>query len=364
MSQTPHDPEQMLAAVAGLANQIEEAWGAGSGFAWPAGDRPAVEAVILAGMGGSAIAGDLAAGAMATSLTVPMVVVRDYDLPAWTNERTLVIASSFSGNTEETLAAFEAASRACARVVVITSGGRLAERAQAAGIPLVPLPPRGTPRAAVGTSLAAVLKVLHGTGLVPDPAPSLARATSLMRELVSRCGPEVPDGGVAGELASQLVGRVVIVYAPEYLAAAARRWKTQLNENAKCFGAWDTLPELNHNTIVGYPHPPFLAGQSHVVILTGPLTSVRLRGRIAATVELLSQAHLECTVLAAPAGDALSEALWHVQFADLVSVYLAYRYGVDPTPVPAIQSLKAQLAADRRPTLTPESEQPTLDTPT
>ncbi len=344
-SSPPLDPEQMLRAVASLPEQIEAAWRLKPSLIWPARDSFPVDAVVLAGMGGSAIAGDLAAAATAQHLARPMTVVRDYALPGWVNAQTLVIASSFSGNTEETLCAFEAALRASARVVVITSGGQLAERAQAEGLPVIWLPPQGTPRAAVGASLAAVLHVLYGAGLVPDPSTSLRGATWLMRELVSRCGPDVPGGGVAGELAAQLVGKVVIVYAPEYLAAAARRWKTQLNENAKSYAGWDTLPELNHNTIVGYAHPPALPAQSHIVVLTGPFTSDRLRQRIQATVDLLSQAHFECTLLAAPGDDALAEALWHVQFADLVSVYLAYQYGVDPTPVPAIQRLKAQLAA-------------------
>jgi glucose/mannose-6-phosphate isomerase len=337
----PFDPDDMLGAVRGLPDQIETTWARVGGLALPTGYADP-DNVVLVGMGGSAIGGDLAARAFGAGIRVPMQVVRDYDLPSWVGPRTLAIASSFSGNTEETLAAFASAGRRGARRVAVTSGGRLAEDARAAGVPRVPLPPGGQPRAVLGHSLTCVLAVLRAAGLIDDPTGVLAQGVTAMRTL-NAISDLAAGTHPASELAALVADRIPVIYAPEDLAPVARRWKTQLNENGKTTASWDCLPELDHNAIAGYPQPAMLDRQIAVVILTGPGTTERMARRIDATAALVRARGVPCRIVSAPIGPRPVEALWLVQLGDLVSVHLAYRYGVDPTEVEAIHRFKRVL---------------------
>ena len=334
------DPGDMAGAVAALPEQIEAAVVRLAGLSLPPGLADGIDAVAVLGMGGSAIAADLAAAMLAEELAVPMQVVRDEALPGWVGPRTLAIASSFSGGTVETMGAFRAAGGRRARRVAITTGGPLADLARAERVPVVGLPAGGQPRAALGDSLVSVLAVLRAAGLVADAGPPLAVATAEMRRLVAAWR----DGGDAPRaLARSLAGRIPFVFAPTDLAPVARRWKGQINENAKMAAAWDVVPELAHNTVVGFEHPPGLPERVHVVSLTGPGTPAASARRLEAVGELLAERGLGHTVVRAPAGPRLAEALWLVQFGDLVSLELAFANGVDPTPVDAIARLKRAL---------------------
>lgn len=338
----PFDPGDMLGAVAGLPDQLEGGWERYRDLELPSGlHRP--RAVVLVGMGGSAIAGDLVAHLWSGALRAPMVVRRSYSLPNWVDGDTLVVASSFSGNTEETLAAFSTAASRGARLAVITSGGELASRATELGATLVKLPPGGQPRAALGASLAAVLAIVRSAGLVPNPEEAIRGAAEAMRGLVAEAGPDT-DGGDPSGLAAELEGRLPLIYVPDDLAPVGRRWKTQLNENAEVVAVWEPLPELCHNTVVGFGKPEQMRDSAHVVFLTGPGTEERLARRIDVTARMLEGAGLSHATVRAPKLLRQAEALWLVQFGDLTSVYLAYRHGVDPTAVEAIDRLKAQLA--------------------
>jgi glucose/mannose-6-phosphate isomerase len=342
---TPHSPdaEDMLGAVRGLPDQLAAAWARSRDITLPERCR-APRAVIVAGMGGSAIGGDLLAGALGAQLTAPLQVVRDYRLPAWVGEHSLVLASSFSGNTEETLSLWDEAGHRQAARVALTTGGRLTERASEAGAPIVTLPKGGAPRAALGHSLAGLLGALSAAGAAEGPwDEEVGAAVSQMRTVVAA------EEGTA-TIAKALRHRLVLVYAPEHLAGVARRWKAQLNENAKTTALWDTLPELHHNSVVGLPRPAVLPDHATVVLLDGPGTHPRVKQRIDLTRTLLDAQHIPHLTVLAPEETAgrsgLAEALWLVQLGDLVSVRLAALHGVDPTPIEVLDQLKANLAQD------------------
>jgi len=336
------DAQDMLGAVRGLPDQLAAAWARSRDITLPERCR-APRAVIVAGMGGSAIGGDLLAGALGAQLTAPLQIVRDYRLPAWVDEHSLVLASSFSGNTEETLTLWDEAGNRQAARVALTTGGRLAERAAEAGEPIVTLPKGGAPRAALGHSLAGLLGALAAAGAAKGPSwdDEVGAAVTQMRTLV------VADTGTEA-VATAMRDRLVLVYAPEHLAGVARRWKAQLNENAKTTALWDTLPELHHNSVVGLPRPAVLPDHATVVLLDGPGTHPRVRQRIELTRALLDTQHIPHLTVRAPEQTAgrsgLAEALWLVQLGDLVSVRLAALHGVDPTPIEVLDQLKASLA--------------------
>lgn len=350
------DAHDMYGAVRRLPDQIETTWAAHAGLRlpWP---RASIDAVAIAGMGGSAIGGDLAAGLFGDGLTVPAVVVREPSLPTWIGPRTLFIAASFSGNTLETNAAWEAAGRRGALRVAIGAGGRLAAAAARDGAPFIPLPEGGAPRAALGYGLTSVLAIWHACGLLPDPGSALADGVRAMRALVSAerqddadVGPLGPDGFAvrvhgrapsAAVLATRLDGRLPLIYVAERWAAIARRWKAQLNENAKVTAAYDTLPELHHNSVVGFAGPAGLADHVHVVFLE---RADEPAAEVEATCMLLDDHAIPFSRVVAPPGAAAAQGLWLIQMGDLASVHLAARRGIDPTPIAAIDRLKAVLA--------------------
>jgi len=296
-------------------------------------------------MGGSAIGADLVRGLCADQLQVPLVVWRDYGLPAFVGPRTLVIASSNSGGTEETLSAVERALAVGAPVVGLTTGGRLAARLAEASQPVLRFDYDGQPRAAVGYSLLLVLGLLARLNYVPDQNAAVQAGIAAVREAAARFGPEVAASeNDAKKLAASLQERVTVVYGAGFLGPVARRWKGQWNENAKRWGFFEELPELDHNAVVGYELPERAADLVHVVLLCSELLPSRIGLRCTATGELLARQGIPHTVVEAWGDGALAHLLSAVVFGDWTSYYLALLDGVDPTSIEAIDYLKARLA--------------------
>jgi len=336
------DPEGMLDRIKELPKQVRDAWAISQKAQVPPafGD---VRSIVVAGMGGSAIGGDLAAALVAGELTVPMSVHRDYGLPAYAGRDSLVIASSYSGNTEETLSSFEEARKRGAKVIAITTGGRLAELATAAGFPLVTFSYAARPRATLGYSLTLVLGVLSRMGLVRDLASDVETALADIAKLQERVheGARTND---AKKLAAALAGKVVFVYGAGAMGVMARRVKGQWNENAKNWAAFDVLPELDHNAVVGFPQPPIAKQALAVLILRSSHDLGRHRVRWEVTKELLDQAGIEHHSVELPGATALSEVLQMTYFSDHVSFYVALLNGADPSPNRSIDFLKDRLA--------------------
>ncbi len=336
------DPEGMLDRIKELPQQVRDAWA----IAQKAQIPPAygdVRNIVVSGMGGSAIGGDLAAALVAGELRIPMGVHRDYGLPAYVGRDSLVIASSYSGNTEETLSSFEEARKRGAKIVAITTGGRLAELATAAGGPVVKFSYPARPRATLGYSLTLVLGVLSKMGLVRDLATDVDAALADVAKLQER----VHEGARTNEakkLATALAGKVVFAYGAGPMGVMARRVKGQWNENAKNWAAFDVMPELDHNAVVGFPHPPIAKQALAVLFLRSSHDLGRHRVRWEVTKELLDQAGIEHHGLELPGATALSEVLQMTYFTDHVSFYVALLNGADPSPNKSIDFLKDRLA--------------------
>ena len=337
-----NDPQDMLAEINGLPGQLLEAWRLGQNLARSGSFETGLEAVIISGMGGSAIGADLLAAYLQPACRVPILVHRDYGLPAFASgSRILVIASSHSGNTEETLDSFEAARAAGCSVLAITTGGRLAKRA---GDRAWIFPHAGMPRAAVGYSFGLLLALFTHLDLIPDPSGELDAAVEAMHSQLRSLRANVPvAANPAKRLAGQLVGRWVNVLASGGLAPVARRWKCQINELAKAGAGFEALPESDHNTLAGLVNPTRFMQKTFTVFLRAPSDHPRNRLRHALTHDAFLQAGL-CAGFFDAQGETLLAHIWTaLHFGDYVAYYLAMAYGMDPTPVQALESLKKKL---------------------
>ena len=290
-------------------------------------------AVAVLGMGGSAMGADVLRAAFADRARLPIVVSREPELPAWVDASTLVIASSHSGGTAETLAAARAAIERGASIVAVTSGGEMAALGDAPGT-RVAIPPGGQPRAALGSSAGIVLGVLAAAGVVDRDVArdELLAAATACDQGTARFGPAVDTAGnPAKQLARSLENRIAVVVGGGHLGPVARRWKTQLNENAKTWAAWDELPELAHNSIVGFDAAPVLRQAVHVIVLHGTETPDATARRRAVEDELEASGTAHTTLSVEPEHP-LAEAFAGVILGDWVSYHLAMVRGVDPTP--------------------------------
>jgi glucose/mannose-6-phosphate isomerase len=338
------DSQGMLDHVGALATQCRDAWAAVEALELPSAHLETIE-VIISGMGGSAIGGDLAAAVVEGHSALPIQVLRDYGLPAYADERTLVIASSYSGNTEETLSAFRAArERGCA-LVAVTTGGELARLAEEWRVPLVAFHYESQPRAALGYSLMSLLGVLHARGLAGDVAAALEEALALLAEQDAQLAPVSPQAeNLAKRLAADLAGHVPIVVGAGPLAPVARRWKTQLNENGKAWAHYEPLPEMDHNALSGIEFPAGAADGLRVLFLESGGMHPRNRLRVDFTAQILGKHRVTCHRVPVPGRSSLAQILAAVQMGDYTSVYLALLYSTDPTEIGAIVSLKHKLA--------------------
>jgi glucose/mannose-6-phosphate isomerase len=338
-----HDPQGMLEHIDGLPDQLETAWSLGQSQSLP--DWAGIRQVVLCGMGGSAIGADLLAAYAGRTARVPLLVWRNYDLPAFAaGAGTLVVTSSHSGNTEETLTAFEAAVHRGARTLAISTGGELARRAQQAGIPHWRFEHRGQPRAAVGFSFGLLLAALSRFGLLPDAGAELKAAAVAMREQAGSLKANVPVvRNPAKRMAGQFVGRWPTVLGAEILAPVARRWRTQIAELAKAVAQFEELPEADHNLVAGVVNPEALCAKTMVVFLQASLNHPRNRKRVEATREILMVEGFNTDVIEAPGESPMAQQWTCLHFGDYTAYYLAMAYGVDPTPVAAIEHLKGKL---------------------
>jgi glucose/mannose-6-phosphate isomerase len=339
------DPQNMLAEIDGLPDQLERAWSLGHEQPLPL--WRGIERVLIAGMGGSAIGGDLLEVYAAPHCPVPVVVHRDYDLPAWASSpQTLVIAASHSGNTEETLSAFALARERGCRLLAISTGGQLKAAAEDAGVPAWLFDHAGQPRAAIGFSFGLLLAAFTRLALVPDPTMDIQAALRALRQQQQTISADVPVvRNSAKRMAGQLIGRWVSVFGAGVLAPVARRWKGQLSEVGKAWAQFEFLPEADHNTLAGVVNPEELFPRTMMIFLTGAALHPRNRLRLELTRKIFMLEGLNTDFVEAQ-GESRLENLWTaLHYGDYTAYYLAMAYGVDPTPVAAIEDLKAELKA-------------------
>ncbi len=339
------DTDHMLDRIEELPQQCAAAWEQCEQLRLP-WERGAFDRVVIVGMGGSAIGGALFQGLVADQCRIPLTVVRGYTLPAFASgPNTLVVACSYSGNTEETISCFEQAVSRGAAALAVTTGGKLATLAREAGAPVVPFDYQSQPRAAIGFSFTLLLGIAHQLGLIRDPSSDLAEGVEVMESMQSELGIEVPrvQNG-AKQLAAQIHGGLPVTYGAGFLGPVANRWKTQFNENAKHWAFFEILPELNHNGVVGLGLPVDVRDLAVVLLLRSCLDSPRIQERWDVTRELLAREGVSAEAVNGRGGCELAQMLSLIHFGDYVSYYLAVCAEVDPTPVQNIRFLKRRLA--------------------
>jgi glucose/mannose-6-phosphate isomerase len=302
-----------------------------------AADLPARDlagGLVVCGMGGSAVGADLAAAALRGRQARPLRTVRGYEIEPWVGEHTLVLCSSYSGTTEETLSCFEAAGAAGAPRVALTTGGELAERARAEGVPVIGVPSGMQPRAAVVYMTVAALECAAACGAAPSVRPELEAAVSLLEDLIEDEEPM--------RAAEALRGTLPVVYGTGVSAVPAVRLKNQLNENTKLAAFTGEVPEICHNEIEGWAWGRRSAPLS-AVLLSAPGTHPRLVKRLEVLRELIEGEGAPVVELAARGEDSVAQVLSLVLLGDLVSVHLADLLGVDAGAIPAITGFKQAL---------------------
>jgi glucose/mannose-6-phosphate isomerase len=347
------DPENMYGHIDGLPDQLQLAWNLGleqPDPAWPDSASTAIRQVVIAGMGGSAIGGDLLAAYLEPLSKVPTFVHRDYDLPAWAQgPETLVIASSHSGNTEETLDAFgHALARGC-RCMGISTGGKLAKAAAEAGAPAWTFEHRGQPRSAVGFSFGLLLAVFVRLDLITEPQTTAAELTSAVEAMhlqQQSLRAEVPVvRNPAKRMAGQMVGRYISVLGSGLLSPVARRWKGQVSEIGKAWAQFEFIPEADHNTLAGTLKPEELLNHLIVLFLRSAADHPRNALRLEYTRQILMTEGINTDFFESSGSSRLANQWTALHFGDYMAYYLAMAYQVDPTPVNALQKLKARLDA-------------------
>lgn len=334
------DPEGMLSRIDALPGQLESAWAEAAGHRMP--EVKDVRHVVFAGMGGSAIGADLATAFARRQSKASLTVWREAGLPAWASgPGCLVVVSSHSGNTEEALTAYREAGPAGARRVVLTSGGVLKEEAERSGDPVWPIRHTGPPRAAVGYSFAFSLAVLNRLGLVPDPGGEVAMAVAAMRGQAARLTADSPVvRNPAKRMAGQLMDRWPIFFGGGILGPVARRWRSQVNELAKAPAQFEELPEADHNVVAGTAGPASLIGKTMAVFLRATRDDPGVNRRVEATRHLLMVEGYNTDMVDGEGECLLAQQWTALQYGDYAAYYLAVAYGVDPMPIPAIESLK------------------------
>jgi glucose/mannose-6-phosphate isomerase len=338
------DPEDMLARIHEMPWQCQQAWQMAEDFNLP-GHYSDINKVVVIGMGGSAIGGDLVSSLVAPEARIPVIVHRGYDLPAFVDGDTLVIASSYSGNTEETLSAFNQALQTGAKKLAITTGGKLKNIADENKVPVLTFNYRSQPRAALAFSFLPIICFLQKLDFIDNKSSEVTKAVEVLQNLSRRIDETQPTPkNPARQLAEKLHGNLTVVYGAGLLSEVAHRWKTQINENSKAWSFYEVFPELNHNAVVGYQFPPELAEKILVVMLRSDLLARPVQLRYEVTCQLLKRAGVHYEFVDGEGASPLSQLLSLVLFGDYVSYYLALLYRTDPTPVEAIDYLKEQLA--------------------
>jgi len=326
----------MRALAAALPDALLTGYRSGLELARPLlGERPRV---VGYGMGGSGIATDLARGVVDAESRAALTVLRSPDLPRSVDRNSEVFLTSYSGNTWETLVAYEAAGRAGARRTVLTSGGALLERAERDGVPVLTVPPGLPPRSAVGHLLGGVLGLLDSTfpeSLERRVEGAAEHARNRIREFAKTRGP-------AALIAERVGDRLPFVYAEQSFGGLARRWKTQIEENAKRLAVFDEVPELFHNAIVGWDALPRGEAKNFLaLLLEWSGESPAVRGSVRYLEQLLRAKGVAVTRIPLVSEDRLSALVAGIALGDHVSLFLAHRRKVDPYPVEAITRLKA-----------------------
>lgn len=295
--------------------------------------------ILFCGLGGSAISGDLLSDYLYGELNIPFIVARGYNLPAFVNEKTLVILSSYSGNTEETISCFEQALKRKSQIVVITSGGKIEEIASSKKIPVIKIPGGFQPRYALGFSFYSLLKLIQELGFADENK----NVTDTINVWKRRSNDYKGDNNYALQIAEQLVGFIPVIYSAEYLSSSGYRFKCQLNENAKLQAFYHTLPEMNHNEIVGWESYKEKQFQTKVIFLLDKEYHPQIKKRFDTLKELLAKKAIEVLTISSNEENKKVRIMDLIFLADWISFYVSVLRGFDPSEIDFINRMKQRL---------------------
>ena len=341
------DESGMLELIESFPEQCQDAKRIGDEFELPQGLRRPYKNIVCTGLGGSAIGADLVRSYVAEEAQIPVSVNRNYTLPNFVDEETLVIASSYSGNTEETLSAYREAVSRGSSIIVITSGGKLERSAKKDDIPCLIIPEGFPPRCALGYSFFPLLTVLTKIGIIKDQAVQIDDAIHNLRRLKdSKVGYKIPyRNNPAKKMASEIFGKLPVIYgSSDHIDAVVTRWRGQLAENSKTLSSGHLFPEMNHNEIVGWENPKKVLKECTAIILRDAADHPRISKRMDATRDILKRYSVKVLEVSSSGKELLARIFSLVYMGDFVSFYLAILNGIDPTPVERIAIIKKELA--------------------
>jgi len=328
------DPSDMLGLVEGLPQQCGKAAEIAAAFKLDKSylGKGKISNILVTGLGGSAIGGDLVRTCLLNELKIPVIVNRFYHLPKFVRKKTLVVAVSYSGNTEETLSAYAEAKERKAKIVGLTTGGKLTEYCKADGIPFLQIPGGGSPRASLGYQAIGLMGILVKLGLVKDKTAEISESVEVLGSVRDEMKRSVPaDKNPAKKLAMKLQGKIPVIYASQDLTdVAALRWKDQFNENSKAFAFNNVFPELNHNEIVGWEFPAHMLKDMVVVMIRDKKENPQVKKRFEITGNLLKGAASEVLEYHTRGKSIMARLYSIILLGDLTSVYLAFLNGADP----------------------------------
>ena len=316
----------MLELIKSFPRQIEEGYSLGTGI-----ELKPFTNIVVTGMGGSGLPSYLLKAYLSSNLLI--FANRDYELPLIVDKDWLVVAISYSGNTEETLAAFEDARKRKCQILAITSGGKLHDLCRKYNCQYILIPGKFPPRAAVGYLLFPLLRVLAENKVITNPSKDVKATVSFLKKS------NVENDAI--KIASRLKGKIPLIYASEKFGVIAYRWKTQFNENTKIHAFSHTFSEMNHNEIEGFESK---LAEFMPVFLEDDKDNKRVLKRMSIIKKLLEEKGYESVEIKFKGNSLLEKMCWGMHLGDLASYYLAKEYGVDPVAVDLIENLKKELA--------------------
>ena len=340
------DASDMLTLLYGFPSQCKQAVAVADNFKFPFSYR-SFSNVVFSGLGGSAISGDILKSYLIDEIRMPIIVNRNYTLPGFVSEETLAFVLSYSGNTEETINAYSQAKEKKAKIIVISSGGKLKAKARSDGVPFITIPPELPPRCALGYLFFPPLILLSKMGVIEDKQTQIEETIDVLDNLrKSQLKPEIKEEkNLAKRVARDIFGRFPVVYAScDHLEGTLVRWRSQLAENSKSLSSSHLFPEMNHNEIVGWENPKRILSKFLVVLLRDKNDYLRTKRRINITKSIINKQNIPVIEVHSRGKGLLSRIFSLVYIGDFVSFYLAVLNDVDPTPVEKISYLKKQLA--------------------
>lgn len=335
----PWDKSNVYGSTKALAKQVEQAWNECRKINLPPAYR-SINQLVIAGMGGSLLGARVLDSVYGLELSIPLLLVNDYRLPLWVNEKSLVIVSSYSGNTEEVLSISRQAIKQKAKIIAITAGGELLNLAQVNHWPYYQINPlynpSNQPRMAIGYMITAILTLAAQLNLLTISNQEIDQIIKTMERISNQ-------EQTAKEFAGLILSKQVIIAAAEHLTGPVHTVKNQMNENAKHLSHRHDLPELNHHLMEGLKFPQSNSDSIIFWLIDSPLYSSRLRQRLTITREVLTQNKISFIVWEASASTKLTQAFELIQFGALVNFYLSQLHQIDPAPIPWVDFFKQKL---------------------